>query len=45
MTFDVADAVAALAAITVGISAIGGSKLLPAAAAVGWKWLKATIFG
>lgn len=45
MTFDVADAVAALAAMSLGIAAIGAAKLLPAAAAVGWKWLKATIFG
>lgn len=45
MTFDVADAVTALAAITVGVGLIGAAKLLPAAAAVGWKWMKATIFG
>lgn len=42
---DVEDAVTAIAGITVGISAIGAAKLLPAATAVGWKWLKATIFG
>lgn len=42
---DVADAVTAIAAITVGISAIGAAKLLPAATAVGWKWLKGAIFG
>lgn len=45
MTFDVSDAVAAIAAITVGVAAVGAAKLLPAAAAVGWKWMKATIFG
>lgn len=45
MTFDVADAVLALGAITVAMAAIGAAKLLPAAAAVGWKWAKAAIFG
>jgi hypothetical protein len=45
MTFDVAEAVTAIAAITAGVALIGGAKLLPAAAAVGWKWMKATIFG
>lgn len=45
MSFDVADAVAALAAITAGIALIGAAKLLPAAAAVGWKWMKGAIFG
>ncbi|MBO9876521.1 major capsid protein [Xanthomonas campestris pv. raphani] len=45
MDFDVGSAVTALAAITAGISLIGAAKLLPAAAAVGWKWMKATIFG
>lgn len=45
MEFDVAAAVAALAGITAGIGLIGAAKMLPAAAAVGWKWLKATIFG
>lgn len=44
-TFDVGPAVAAIAGLGVGIAAIGGAKMLPAAIAVGWKWLKATIFG
>lgn len=45
MDLDVSDAVLAIAAITAGVAAIGGAKLLPAATAVGFKWLKATIFG
>jgi len=45
MEFDVAAAVAAIAGITAGVAAVGASKLLPAAAAVGWKWMKAAIFG
>lgn len=45
MTFDVSDAVLAIGAITAGVALVGGAKLLPAAAAVGWKWMKATIFG
>ncbi|WP_186810788.1 major capsid protein [Xanthomonas arboricola] len=45
MDFDVSGAVAGLAAITAGVALIGAAKLLPAAAAVGWKWMKATIFG
>lgn len=45
MTFDVADAVTAIAAITAGIALIGGAKLLPAAASVGWKWMKGALFG
>lgn len=42
---DVGEAVAAIALITAGVAAIGAAKLLPAATAVGWKWIKATIFG
>ena len=42
---DVADAVTAIGAITAAIALIGAAKLAPAAAAVGWKWVKATIFG
>lgn len=42
---DVSEAVAAIALISAGVAAIGAAKLLPAAAAVGWKWLKATVFG
>lgn len=42
---DVSEAVAAIALITVGVGAIGAAKLLPAATAVGWKWLKGAIFG
>ena len=45
MDFDVGPAVNALVGITAGISLIGAAKLTPAAVAVGWKWLKATIFG
>lgn len=45
MTFDVADAVTAIGGITAAVTLIGGAKLIPAAAAVGMKWLKATIFG
>lgn len=45
MEFDTAAAVTALATMTAGIAAIGAAKLLPAVAAVGWKWMKATIFG
>lgn len=44
-TFDTTSAVTAIAAISVGIAAIGAAKLGPAAVAVGWKWLKATVFG
>lgn len=44
-TFDVATVVTSIAAISVGIAAIGAAKLGPAAIAVGWKWLKATVFG
>jgi hypothetical protein len=42
---DVTEAVTAIAAITAGIAAIGAAKLLPAATAVGFKWLKGAIFG
>lgn len=42
---DASDAVTAIAAITAAVGLIGGAKLLPAAAAVGWKWLKGAIFG
>lgn len=42
---DVGDAVAAIALITAGVAAIGAAKLLPAATAVGWKWMKGAIFG
>lgn len=45
MEFDVSGAVGAIAGLTVGITAIGAAKMMPAAVAVGWKWLKATIFG
>lgn len=43
--FDVSEAVTAIAGITAGIALIGAAKLGPAAVAVGWKWLKATVFG
>lgn len=42
---DASDAVTALGAITAAVGLIGAAKLLPAAAAVGWKWLKGAIFG
>lgn len=45
MELDVSDAVTAIAGITAAVALIGGAKLLPAATAVGFKWLKATIFG
>lgn len=45
MEFDVSDAVTAIGGITAGIALIGAAKLAPAAVAVGWKWLKATVFG
>ena len=44
-TFDTSGAVTTIAAISVGIAAIGAAKMAPAAIAVGWKWLKATVFG
>jgi hypothetical protein len=44
-TFDVSSAVTSIAAISAGIALIGAAKLGPAAIAVGWKWLKATVFG
>jgi len=42
---DVSDATTQIGLITAGIAAIGAAKLAPAAVAVGWKWLKATVFG
>lgn len=42
---DVSDAVTAIGAITAAVGLIGAAKLAPAAAAVGWKWVKATVFG
>lgn len=44
-SFDVSDGVAGIAAIAAGVALIGAAKLVPAAVAVGWKWMKATIFG
>lgn len=45
-TFDVSTVVTTLSvALVAGISAIGLAKMAPAAIAVGWKWLKATVFG
>jgi hypothetical protein len=41
---DVSEAVAAIGLITAAVALIGAAKLLPAATAVGWKWVKATIF-
>lgn len=45
ITFDTSDAVAGLAAIGAAMSAVGIAKIAPAAIAVGWKWVKAAIFG
>lgn len=45
ISFDTTGAVAGLTAIGVGVAAIGAAKLAPAAIAVGWKWMKAAIFG
>lgn len=42
---DVSDAVAAIIAIGVAVGLIGAAKTAPAAIAVGWKWVVATIFG
>lgn len=42
--FDVTGAVTDIGLITAGIALIGAAKLAPAAVAVGWKWLKATVF-
>lgn len=42
---DVGDAVAVLAGLTATIGLIGAAKLVPAATAVAWKWLKGAIFG
>jgi hypothetical protein len=36
---------ASIAAMGVAVAAIGAAKLGPAAIAVGFKWLKATVFG
>lgn len=43
--FDVSEAVAVISGLTAAITLIGGAKLLPAATAVGMKWLKGAIFG
>ncbi|WP_314103926.1 major capsid protein [uncultured Stenotrophomonas sp.] len=45
MDFDVTAAVGIIGGISAGVALIGASKLAPAAVAVGWKWLKAAIFG
>lgn len=44
-TFDTADALLSITAMGVAVGLIGAAKLGPAAIAVGFKWLKATIFG
>jgi hypothetical protein len=45
MDFDVSAAVTALAALVVGVAAIGAAKLLPAVAATGWRTLKNAVLG
>lgn len=45
VTFDTSDAVAGLVAIGAAMAAVGIAKITPAAIAVGWKWVKAAIFG
>lgn len=42
---DVSAAVAVLAGLTAAISALGVAKLVPAATAVAFKWVKGAIFG
>lgn len=42
---DYSDALTVIVGITAGVAAIGAAKLIPAATAVGFKWLKGTIFG
>lgn len=42
---DASDAVTAIGGITTAVAAVGVAKFAPAAAAVAYKWIKATIFG
>jgi hypothetical protein len=42
---DASDAVTAIGGITAAVGAVGVAKFAPAAAAVAYKWIKATIFG
>lgn len=42
---DASAAVTAIGGITAAVSAVGVAKFAPAAAAVAYKWVKATIFG
>ena len=42
---DTTAAVAQLAEIETGVTAVGGALLVAAAVAVGFKWLKGAIFG
>lgn len=42
---DVSGAVEVLAGLTVAITALGAAKLVPAATAVAFKWVKGAIFG
>lgn len=44
MTIDVSEALAALAALTVAITAVGAAKLGPAGISVAFKWVKGAIF-
>lgn len=43
-TYDVSDALPYFVGLLAAITVIGGAKLGPAALAVGFKWIKATIF-
>lgn len=43
-SYDVSEATPYFTALIAAITVIGGVKLAPAAVAVGFKWLKATIF-
>lgn len=42
---DASEAVTAIGGITAAVAAVGVAKFAPAAAAVAYKWVKATIFG
>lgn len=45
MELDATAALTVLASLAAIIGSIGAAKLAPAAIAVGFKWIKATIFG
>lgn len=44
-TFDTSAATGGLGAIGAALALVGAAKMAPAAIAVGWKWIKAMIFG